>query len=88
MTELPFVGHLLTTEGLKPDPSKIDAALRMEKPQDIKGVRCIIEMVNYLTKFLKGLADLCEPLRKLTHKEATWSWTEDYNKASKPLKKL
>ena len=38
LTEVPYIGHLLTKNGLKPDPSKVEAILKMNKPDDVKGV--------------------------------------------------
>ena len=32
--EVPFHGHLLTTEGLKPDPEKVRAIVEMPRPKD------------------------------------------------------
>ena len=37
--EVPFMGHLLTSTGLKPDPAKVEAITNMPKPQDIEGVQ-------------------------------------------------
>ena len=47
-----FMGHFLTPEWLKPDPAKVEAILEMPPPTDVKGVKCFLEMVNYLAKFL------------------------------------
>ena len=46
------------------------AVLEMEKPIDVSGVQHLIGMVKYLGKFLSSLVDVCEPLRRLTHKDA------------------
>ena len=35
----PFVGHLLTSEGLKPDPQKVEAICDMPKPDDVQAVQ-------------------------------------------------
>ena len=35
LTEVPYIGHLLTADGLKPDPKKVEAILMMPKPTDI-----------------------------------------------------
>jgi hypothetical protein len=48
---MPYIGHLLTAEGVKPDPEKIAAITNMEKPTDVKGVQRLLGMANYLTKF-------------------------------------
>ena len=34
-TEMPYIGHLLTTQGLKPDSAKIEAILQMPRPTDL-----------------------------------------------------
>lgn len=34
LNEIPFMGHVLTSEGLKPDPSKVRAVQKMAPPQD------------------------------------------------------
>lgn len=37
--EVPYIGHVLTDKGLKPDPGKIQAMLEMPKPTDVAGVQ-------------------------------------------------
>ena len=34
-------------------------------------------MVKYLSKFLSDLSQICEPIRRLTHKDVQWSWTKE-----------
>ena len=53
--EIPFVGHLITNEGLKPDPAKIDAVAKMTKPTDVKSIQRFIGFVTYLSRFLPDL---------------------------------
>ena len=55
-TEVEFLGHLVTNEGLKPDVKKVEAILGMENPTDVEGVRRLQGMVTYLTKFLPKLS--------------------------------
>ncbi|KAL6471890.1 hypothetical protein MHYP_G00205400 [Metynnis hypsauchen] len=44
-------------------------------------------MVNYLSKFCEHLADDCEVLRQLTHKDAVWEWSDVQENAFKKLKR-
>ena len=47
----------------------------MERPADVPAVQWFIELVKYLSKFLQDPSELCEPLRRLTHKKAELNWT-------------
>lgn len=67
-TEVPYIGHLLTSKGVKGDLSKIDAVLNIERPTDVSGVQRIMGTVNYLAKFLPRLSEVSEPLRLLTRR--------------------
>ena len=53
---LRFIGHILTTDGLKSDPSKVNAVLNMPKPTDIAGIQRLLGMVKYLAKFIPNLS--------------------------------
>jgi hypothetical protein len=47
---VPYVGHILTANGLEPDPEKIQAVKEMAAPQDREGVRRFLGFVAYLTR--------------------------------------
>ena len=42
--------------------------------------------MNYLSKFLSKLSELCEPLRRLTHKDVEWSWSAVHEEAFQSIK--
>lgn len=63
ITEVPFMGHIFSKEGLKIDPDKAKAVLEMPCPEDVEGVQRLNGFVNYLAKFLPRLADHMEPIR-------------------------
>ncbi|KAL6455331.1 hypothetical protein MHYP_G00362250 [Metynnis hypsauchen] len=84
--EVPYIGHLLTSEGLKIDPEKVRAVTEMPRPMDVKGVQRLVGMVNYLSKFYAHLSDDCEILRQLTHKDSIWDWTPMHEEAFVRLK--
>ena len=85
-TETPFIGHVQTPKGVKPDPTKVEAVLKMERPSDVAAVRRLVGLVNYLSKFLSKFSELCEPLRRLTHKGVEWSWSTEQEKAFESVK--
>lgn len=66
VSEVKFLGHIISAEGLKADPAKVEAITQMPRPTDAKGVQIFLGCVNYLLRFLPNLAELTEPLRRLT----------------------
>lgn len=70
-TEIPYLGHLVTKDRLKPDPGKVEA-VKMPKPDDATAVRRFCGFIAYLARFLPRLSEVLEPLRQLTRKDAEW----------------
>ena len=54
--EVPYIGHVLTPDGLKPDPSKVKAIVAMSTPSDKKALQRLLGMITYLAKFLPNLS--------------------------------
>ena len=52
MREVPFIGHVATSEGLQADPAKVRAVHEMPRLENVAGVQRILGMVQYLSKFL------------------------------------
>lgn len=74
--EVPFLGYLISKDGLKADAAKIKPVLEMPTPADVASVCRFRGFTNYLSKStLPRLNDLCEPLRKLTLPDVGWFWT-------------
>ena len=88
LSSVPYMGHLITAEVLKPDPRKTQAIQFMQKPKDLAAVQRYLGFVNYLSKFLPKLSTLCEPLRELTKKNADWVWSDKQDIAFETIKKL
>lgn len=87
-TEVTYMGHVLSAQGLKPDPAKVQAITEMTSPADVQGVQRLLGMINYLARFLPNLADVIEPLRQLTHQDVEWEWTVRHEQALQAIKQL
>ena len=72
------LGHLITSEGLKPDLAKIDAVAKMVKPTDVKSIQRFIGFVTYLSWFLptKGWNQTHDEIFELQTNQA-WNQTHD-----------
>ena len=86
--EVPFMGHVISEEGLRANPNKIKAVLEIPTPTDVASVRRFIGFTNYLSKFLPRLSDALEPLRKLTLSDVEWLWSDVHDDAVRQVKLL
>ena len=85
-TEMSFLGHIISGEGIRADPQKIKSILEFPTPENVTDLQRFNGMVNQLAKFLPNLAVINEPLRQLLRKENQWLWGQPQETAFKTLK--
>ena len=83
---VPYIGHLLTSEGLKPDPSKVAAVRAMPTPKNKDDIKRFPGLVTYLAKFIPNLSELDAPLRELLKIDAVFDWQPAQEEAFIKLK--
>ena len=71
-SQVPYIGHILTVNGLKPGPSKVRAVEEIPSQEDKPALLRFLGMVNYISKFIPNLSDLTQPPRELLHKDVEW----------------
>ncbi|KAK9700416.1 RNase H-like domain found in reverse transcriptase [Popillia japonica] len=71
--------HTLTDNGIKPDQSKLDAIQKLTKPKNKEELLRFLGMLNYLSRYIKDLSSKVIHLRKLTHQNIEWKWTDVEN---------
>ena len=86
--KLKYCGHILTSEGILPDPAKVEAITQMPIPRSKTEVRRLLEMINHLDKCLPQLCDVSEPLRNLIKEQNQFIWSKVYQDAFNKLTQL
>ena len=86
MPQLEFMGYLLSTRGIGPTESKVEAVVNAREPESVAEVRRFMGLVNFSAKFIPDLATVSEPLRQLTRKGVTFKRGEKQQEAFKALK--
>ena len=82
------MGHLLTPQGLRPDPEKIQAILQMPEPKDVTALKRFLGMVTYLAKFMPHLSEMTGPVRRLEDKDMEFKWLPQHSLAMDTIKKF
>ena len=83
-----FFGMVLTEDGIKPDPKKVEAIKKWPVPQNVTELQSFLGSVNYLSHFIAGLSQFCKPLQALIKKNSEYIWTAVHDKAFQDLKDM
>ena len=62
-SKLQYLDQILDSQGVRKDPSKVQAIVDRPEPQDIRDLRRFLGLVNHLMKFCPNLAEKTKPLR-------------------------
>ena len=71
--EIKFLGHVVSASGVKADPTKIEAIVKMEEPTDVAAVERLRGTVTYLARYVPKLSEVIGPITILMHKDVEWS---------------
>ncbi len=67
-----FLGHVVSKEGTRPDPSKIDAVRGFPAPTAVVNFKSFLGLIGYYRKFIRGYSKLAGPLFELTKKDVVF----------------
>jgi hypothetical protein len=81
-----FLGHVVSKEGTRPDPGKIEAILHFPTPKTITSVRSFLGLIGYYRKYIRGYSKLAGPLFELTRKDVAFVWDVGCQQAYQVLK--
>ena len=86
MSQVTYIGHTMGKNGLEASEDKIDAILKMPRPECKKDLQRFMGMVNYLAKFIPNVSMLNKDLRILLQKDIAWHWEARQEKCFNELK--
>ena len=87
--EVLVLGHIVSKEGISPNPKKVKAILESRRPASVTEVKSFLGVVNFYQKFIKNCSTVAEPLILLTRgnkKKGCYFWSEEQEAAFTRLK--
>ena len=73
--EIEFAGHVISSKGIRPDPSKFQAIRDFPAPKNIKELRSYMGLANQLSSFIPDLQQCTSNMRKLLSPKNEYIWT-------------
>ena len=81
-----YLGHLITTHRLQPNPKLVQAVQEFPVCQNLKNLYQFLGLSSYYSRFIPGYAKIAQPLHKLTRKDTEFHWTSECQDAFEELK--
>lgn len=83
-----FLGHIVTENGIKPNPNKIEKILSWPLPKTAKQIKGFLGLLGYYRKFIKDFAKLTKPLTRCLKKDAKIIHNEEFKNCFNDCKQL
>ncbi|GJT84769.1 putative reverse transcriptase domain-containing protein [Tanacetum coccineum] len=86
MKRVPFIGHVVNSDDIHVDPSKIEAVKNWEAPKSPKKVRSFLGLEGYYRRFIANFSKIATLLTVLTQKHKKYVWGDEQEVAFQTLK--
>ena len=81
-----FLGHIISTEGVRMDPEKVKAVVNWPSPESRKALQRFLGFANFYRRFIRNFSQLAAPLTALTSPSLTFRWSDAAEAAFAKLK--
>ena len=69
MSEIQFLGHVISAQGILVDPSKVEVVHQWERPKTVTKIKSFVGLAGYYRRFIEGFSKIVAPLTQLTRKD-------------------
>ena len=87
LTEVRFLGHVVSTSGVSEDPEKVKAMMSWKRLNSVFEIRSLLGFAGYYRRFIEDFSRLAAPMTRLTRKEVKFDWDDRCEEAFQELKR-
>ncbi|XP_042423226.1 uncharacterized protein LOC122010819 [Zingiber officinale] len=86
LNQIPFLGHIVSGNGIEVDPAKVEAIWNWDTPKNNSEIWSFLGLVGYYRRFIQNFSRITLPLTSLTKKGVRYEWTDRCMKSFEELK--
>lgn len=86
LPEVENMGHIITADGVQPNPAKIEAVRDFPVPTNPTEVKSFVGLAGYYRRFINNFSHTARPMVDLMKEDVIFEWTDKCQKAFKDLK--
>lgn len=86
--EVFYLGHVITSDGVKPDERKVEAVKNFPVPTTTQKLKGFLGLAGYYRRFIPNFSKIAKPLTELLKKNTPYVWDERADSAFNTLKEL
>ena len=84
--KIDYLGHVLSAEGISPNPEKVRVIKEMKTPTTVRQIRSFLGTISYYRSYINHFSKIARPLTQLTKKNARFHWSTEANDSFEYLK--
>ena len=88
LASVAFLRHVVSKEGIRVDPTKIEAIRDWDRPTSVTEVRSFVGLASYYRHFVEGFSTIATHLTRLTRQDIPFVWSEECEMSFLKLKEL
>ena len=81
-----FLGHIISEEGIRVDPKKIEVIIEWKPPRNVTEERSFLGLTSYYRRFVKWFSMIVAPMTRLLQKNVRFEWSKKCQASFQKLK--
>ena len=86
VTQVEYLGHIISGKGVATDPHKVEAVTGWPIPKSVKQVRGFLGLAGYYRRFVRDFGKIAQPLTALLKSSGSFQWTWEAEQAFNKMK--
>ena len=86
--EVNYMGNIIGSKGVKPDPSKVKAFVNTREPECKKDIQRLMGMLNYLSQYIRDTCTVTAPMRSLLKADVLFVWNTEHEHTFNKIKEI